>query len=171
LQVTDQVRIDLNPSLSPLKIPGRVLNELCAFAVETHPEECCGLVTGSPNERFRSVYRCRNDMTLLHKNDPATYPRDGHEAFYMREVDYLEAQKDAEARGEYVSAVFHSHVGAGAYLSQMDLEYAEHALFPFPDAAQIVLAVFDYTVKAAGIFERDLESQSFVGRILEAGTV
>jgi len=154
-----------------MRISGRVLNELCAFAVETQPEECCGLLTGNGNARFRSAYRCRNDMTLLHQNDPAAYPRDGYEAFYMREVDYLEAQKDAEARGEYVSAVFHSHVGAGAYLSQMDLEYAEHDLFPFPGAAQIVLAVFDRKVKAVGIFEREADSGVFVGRALEAGTV
>ena len=67
--------------------------------------------------------------------------------------------------------VFHSHVGAGAYLSQMDLEYAEHEFFPFPDAAQIVLAVFDRKVKAVGIFERDGETGGFVGRALKAGSV
>ena len=167
--MTDRNRIDLNPSLSPLLIPGRVLNELCAFAVESQPEECCGLITGNADDRFLSVYRCRNDMTLMHQSDPASYPRDAHEAFYMREVDYLAAQKDAEARGEHVSAVFHSHVGAGAYLSPMDLEYAEHELFPFPGAAQIVLAVFDRKVKALGIFERDPETGGFAGRDLKAG--
>ena len=166
--MTDRARIDLNPSLAPLLISGRVLNELCAFAVETQPEECCGLVSGDERMRFRRVHRCGNDMTLLHQNDPAVYPRDGHEAFYMREVDYFEAQKDAEARGEYVSAVFHSHVGAGAYLSAMDLEYADHELFPFPETAQIVLAVFEGKVKAVGFFERDGDSGIFVGRSLEA---
>jgi proteasome lid subunit RPN8/RPN11 len=171
LQVTDRVRIDLNPNLAPLVISGRVLNELCAFAVETQPEECCGLVTGDESTRFRTVHRCGNDMTLLHQNDPVAFPRDGHEAFYMREVDYLEHEKAAEARGEYVSAVFHSHVGAGAYLSQMDLEYAEHPLFPFSSAAQIVLAAFDGKVKTVGIFERDAQSGVFVGRPLEAASV
>jgi proteasome lid subunit RPN8/RPN11 len=145
-----------------------VLNELCAFAVETQPEECCGLVTGNASVRFRKVYRCRNDMTLLNQNDPAAYPRDGYEAFYMREVDYLEAERDAEARGEYVSAVFHSHVEAGPYLSQMDLEYAENELFPFPDAAHIVLAVFERKVSAVGIFERDPDTGAFAGRTLKA---
>jgi proteasome lid subunit RPN8/RPN11 len=128
-------------------------------------------VTGLPADRFRHVYRCRNTMTLQHQNDPVSYPRDGRKAYYMSEVDYLRAVEEAETRGERVTAVYHSHVAAGVYLSEMDQDFADHELFPFPGAAQIVLAVGPSAVDrvlGAGIFERD-ESGRFRGRPLEAG--
>jgi proteasome lid subunit RPN8/RPN11 len=162
--------ISVDTQARPLSMPGRLLNELCAHALETRPEECCGLVTGVPEDRFRRVHRCRNTMTLQHQNDPASYPRDGREAYYMSEVDYLRALKDAESQGETVTAVYHSHVAAGVYLSQMDQDFADHELFPFPRAAQIVVAVGANAVDrvlGVGIFERDTRGL-FRGRPLEA---
>ena len=164
-------RIPLDSTAPPVSLPGRLLNELCTHALETRPEECCGLVTGVPGDRFRRIHRCRNTMTLQHQNDPESYPRDGREAFYMSELDYLRAEKEAERCGEIVTAVYHSHVAAGVYLSEMDQDFADHELFPFPLAAQIVLAVGADAVDrvlAAGIFERD-SSGRFRGRPLEAG--
>ncbi len=164
-------QIPLDANAKPVSVPGRLLNELCSHALETRPEECCGLVTGVPGDRFRSVHRCRNTMTLQHENDPVNYPRDGRQAYYMSEVDYLRAQKEAERCGETITAIYHSHVSAGVYLSEMDQDFANHELFPFPLAAQIVLAVGPSVgdrVLAAGIFERD-PAGSFHGRPLEAG--
>jgi proteasome lid subunit RPN8/RPN11 len=109
-------------------------------------------------------------MTLQHKNDPVSYPRDARHAYYMSEMDYLRAQQEAEGCGEEVTAVYHSHVAAGVYLSEMDQDFADHALFPFPNAAQIVVAVGTSAtdrVLAAGIFERD-DAGRFLGRLLEA---
>jgi proteasome lid subunit RPN8/RPN11 len=129
-------------------------------------------VTGVEGEPFRQVHRCRNTMTQQHQNDPENFPRDGTQAYYMSELDYLRAQKEAEARGEQVTAVYHSHVAAGVYLSEMDQDFANHELFPFPDAAQIVLAVGAQKVDrvlSAGIFERDVRGR-FRGRRLEAGS-
>ena len=68
-----------------------------------------------------------------------------------------------------MTAVYHSHVSAGVYLSEMDQDFANHELFPFPLAAQIVLAVGADAVDrviAAGIFERDASGR-FRGRPLE----
>ena len=65
-------------------------------------------------------------MTLYHTKDPQRYPRDGKKAFYMSESDYLKAIENAAGNAETVNAVYHSHVGAGAYFSQMDREFAEH---------------------------------------------
>ncbi len=136
-----RVQIPVDTHAPPVVVPGRLLNELCTHALETRPEECCGLVTGVEGGRFRYVYRCRNTMTLQNQNDPLAYPRDGRQAYYMSEVDTLRALKDAENRGEAVTAVYHSHVAVGVYLSEMDQDFADHELFPFPMAAQIVLAV------------------------------
>jgi len=165
-----RAQIQLDTLAAPLLVAGRILNELCTHALETRPEECCGLVTGVDGDRFRSVYRCRNTMTQQHQNDPSAYPRDGRQAYYMSEVDTLRAVADAESRGENVTAVYHSHVAVGVYLSEMDQDFADHELFPFPLAAQVVLAVGANAVDrvlAAGIFERDARGR-FHGRRLEA---
>jgi proteasome lid subunit RPN8/RPN11 len=161
-------RIDLTPELSPVPMPRRVLNELCAHALDAQLEECCGLVTGVDGDPYRTVYRCRNNMTMLHRQDPAAYPRSGQEAYYMSELDYLAAQQDSKERGEVVTAVYHSHVGAGAYFSELDQEFAEHALFPFPAADQIVMAVWDRHVAQVGLFAPDAETGELVGRPVEA---
>jgi proteasome lid subunit RPN8/RPN11 len=164
----DRDRIDLEPGRPPLEISRRVLNEISAHARETQPEECCGLISGDEAQRFRTVYRCRNEMTLYHMKDPQRYPRDGKKAFYMNETDYLKAIENAAGQAETVNAVYHSHVGAGAYFSQMDREFAEHELYPFPDVAQIVIAVWDGQVTQLGVFERPSPAESFSGRPLTA---
>jgi proteasome lid subunit RPN8/RPN11 len=164
-------RITQDENQPPVLIPGRTLNEICAHALQTIPEECCGLISGTGEEPFLRAHRCRNNMTMQHKNDPASYPRDGTQAYYMSEVDYLRALQDAEARGESVTAVYHSHVDAGVYLSEMDQDFLEKVLFPFPEAAQIVLAVGPSNVNrvlAAGIFERDPRTGQLRGRPLVA---
>jgi adenylyltransferase/sulfurtransferase len=154
-------RIDVDDSLAPIGLPADLLHELCKHALETQPEECCGLVLGDAERRFQQLVRCRNEMTALHQNDPVAHPRDGRAAFYMSAHDYLKALEDAEAAGLDVTAVYHSHVGVGAYLSEMDQEYAAQPLFPFPDADQIVIPVYDRTVRPVAIFRRGADG--FVG--------
>ena len=159
-------RIDLNPDLPAVQIPTTVFNEICAHALETQPEECCGLIASAAEHRFDRAFRCRNDMTLRHREEPSAFPRDGREAFYMNEMDYLNVDKRVVSEGGKITAIYHSHVGAGVYFSEMDREFAEQPFFPFPDAAHIVVAVWD-RMAAAGIFERD-GSGHLVGRSLEA---
>jgi len=143
-----QGRIDVDEALPSVEIPRPILNGLYAHAIETLPEECCG----------------RNEMTMHHRQNPTEYPRDGSEAFYMNSLDYLMAHEEAEAHGVRVTAVYHSHVGVGAYLSGMDLAYAVSTSFPFPDADHIVVAVFDCKVDSVAFFRKDGEDQSFLGR-------
>jgi len=157
-------RVDVDASLPPLAIPGRILNELCTHALETLPEECCGLILGQGATRYGRLIRCRNEMTRRHLADPLTHPRDGRAAFWMNEGDYMNAQALADAAGEDVTAVYHSHVDAGAYLSELDLEYAEHALFPFPAADQIVISVHDRRVVDLGLYQREGTRKPFTGR-------
>lgn len=156
-----RARVELNRNLGPVPCPAPVLSELCNHALETAPEECCGLIVGSGRQRFEQVHRITNVMTRMHLADPLAFPRDARHAYYMAELEYLVAQKDAEARGRTVTAVYHSHVEAGAYLSQEDLAYAEHPLFPFPRAAQIVVSVLGGRVKEAAIFEIDPATGTF----------
>lgn len=170
-------RIEVSRDAAAARISGRVLNELFAHARETAPEECCGLVTGVANDRYREVARCRNEMTRLHHEDPATHPRDGRDAFFINPFEYERVRDEARRRGEHVTAVYHSHVGVGAYLSEMDLEFAENELFPFPEAAHIVIGLvesrpdtLDWRVSEVGLFERDPRSGRFGGRRVEGAS-
>ncbi|MCH2171228.1 Mov34/MPN/PAD-1 family protein [Myxococcota bacterium] len=162
-------RIEVDESLDPVVIPGRILNEVCAHALESLPEECCGLIVGNEDQRYRESERCRNEMTQRHQRDPTSYPRDGGQAFYMNELDYMRVQERARERGGSVTAVYHSHVGAGPYLSAMDLQYADNAFFPFPDSDQLVVGVWDERVSGIGLFRRESRTRSFVGRSIVAG--
>jgi proteasome lid subunit RPN8/RPN11 len=159
--------VDVDEAHPPVVISGRILNELFTHALETLPEECCGLIVGDEREPFRRLVRCRNEMTPLHRSDPDRHPHDGREAFHMNEGDYQRVVEQAEDAGEGVTAVYHSHVGSGAYLSETDLEYAEGAFFPFPEADQIVVAVFERRVTGVGIFQRVAIGGPFLGRRLE----
>jgi adenylyltransferase/sulfurtransferase len=162
-------RIEVNSELPPLAIEGRVLNEMYAHARETWPEECCGLITGDPSMQYQEVHRCRNEMTRLHRADPAGYPRDGRRAFHMNELDYVRVRDLAQDRGQWVTAVYHSHVGSGAYFSELDQEYAEQELFPFPSADHIVIAVLERRVSEVALFRRGRGGIGFLGRAVVPG--
>lgn len=160
-------RIHLDAHLPALSVTAQVLNEMAGHARETLPEECCGLVSGDEANRFRRVYRCRNEMTRMHQDDPMAHPRDGRQAFYMNEHDYLAASRQAESHGEKITAVYHSHPGVGVYFSELDQAFAAQDLFPFPDADHIVISIHDGKVEA-GLFH--VADARFVGRVLRAGS-
>lgn len=144
--------IELNPALKPAIVPGRIMQEIYAHARDVAPEECCGLVTGTQAAPYETAHRITNAMNKMHHHDPSTYPRDSHEAFYMAESEVIEVARMAEDEGRGVTAVYHSHVGSGVYLSDDDLEYAEHPLSPFPGTAQIVVSVLGEAIEGAGLF-------------------
>jgi proteasome lid subunit RPN8/RPN11 len=147
-------RFETDEPAPPVGIPARILNELCEHAREAEPEECCGLVLSEGTLRYGRAVRCQNEMTRRHEGDPETFPRDSRAAYYMSARDVVEVSRDADRSGERVTAVYHSHVGAAAYLSKDDLSYAQDAMFPFPHADQIVLSVFERSVREIKIFVR-----------------
>lgn len=161
-------RIEVDDTLPAVAVPGPIVQELMLHAREADPEECCGLLVGGNDTRYLKTVRCANIMTQMHEKDPTLYPRKAHQAFYIDPKQWFSIQGQAEKHGERVTAVYHSHVGVGAYLSAEDLVHAESALFPFEDADQIVIAVADRKVDALALFRWDAESQSFVGHRIES---
>ena len=158
------LRVDVDETLPLVAIPGRVLHELSQHARDTLPEECCGLIIGDEHERFARLVRCHNDMNQRHHEDPVAFPRDAKSAFWMRATDYQRAQEEAEATGQEITAVYHSHTGVNAYLSDEDLAYAEHEGFPFKGADQIVVAVPGAEMKPrVALFRREKPGRPFRG--------
>lgn len=145
-------RVLIDESLPAVELPRRVMHEICQHALEAVPEECCGLVIGGTRGRYHEVARCRNDMTQHHRNDPKRFPRDGRRAYWMNELDYQRVEDDARARGLAVTAIYHSHVGADAYLSELDMRFAAHAAFPFPDSDHFVVSIVDRRIGRIGAF-------------------
>ncbi len=162
-------RIELDLSLESRTIANEVLHEICRHALDVLPEECCGLVIGNQRDRFLRAIRITNVMTKMHVADHEAFPRDARHAYYMSDTEYLQAIREAESRSEYVSAIYHSHFGQGCYLSEDDLAFAEHPLFPFPSAAQLVVSVLGDRVREVGIFEpTEGAAERFIGRRLVA---
>lgn len=164
-------RIHVDRDQPAIPVSARVLHELHEHARETHPEECCGLVLGRERGRLERVVRCRNEMTRLHQQDEAQYPRDGREGFHMNEADVLQAQKFADAEGWAITGVYHSHADAGPYFSTVDQEFASQPGFPFPDAQHIVISVLEGLVKEVAAFASDDSPAGFTGRLLVAEEV
>ncbi|MCP4903680.1 MAG: hypothetical protein GY910_01755 [bacterium] len=162
-------RVDLDPELESRFIPSDVLHEICQHALDVAPEECCGLVIGNEQEPMLRVVRVTNVMTKMHVADSEAFPRDARHAYYMSEAEYLHAIEQAETHKEKVSAIYHSHFGQGCYLSQDDLAFASHPLFPFPRADQIVVSLLVDRVREVGFFEPvEVQAGEFRGRRVEA---
>jgi proteasome lid subunit RPN8/RPN11 len=160
--------VEVEPELEPVEISCLILNEIEQHARETYPEECCGLLSGDGHGRFRCLHKCRNEMTALHDAAPSTYPCDGRSAFHMNPLEYARVEEEAHARGERITAVYHSHVGARAYFSAVDLAVATRPDFPFPDADHIVVAVVDGRVQRdeRALFRRSRRGGRFRGHAL-----
>lgn len=139
--------MEVDPALEPVEISCLILSEIEQHARSSYPEECCGLLSGDERVRFRRLHRCLNDMTALHRAAPASYPCDGRVAFHIDPLEYAHIEEEANALGEHITAVYHSHVGARAYFSSVDLGFASQPDFPFPSADHIVVAVVDGVVR------------------------
>lgn len=161
--------IELNQNLAPAIMPASIMQEIYAHARDAAPDECCGLITGTDDQMFRTPHRISNVMTKMHLAEPDKFPRDSQQAYYMAESEVLAVIRASEERGEHVTAVYHSHVSMGIYLSEDDLAFAEHPLFPFQGAAQLVVSVVDspndsateQVVEGAGLFLYDRDAGEF----------
>jgi proteasome lid subunit RPN8/RPN11 len=150
-------RVDVDSKRDPIQIAAPILQEMMSHAVQSDPEECCGLIVGDEGVRYLRVHRFENEMTKWGQAEPRAFPRDNRSGFYMNPHQVERVRRQASETGQRVTAVYHSHVGADAYLSDMDLEHAEHALFPFPDADWIVLAVYERQVRRVALFRPGAE--------------
>ncbi len=109
------------------------------------------------------VRRLENIQNRLHALDPETYPRLATIAYAMDPKE-LEGVLDGAAKaGGSVKAFYHSHPNHKAYFSAEDKAFAMPFGEPtFPDAAQIVVSIYDRLVKRVAAYAWDGERQDFV---------
>ena len=136
-------------------------NEIARHAAESFPDECCGIVV---QHAIRDeVCRLENIQNRLHALDRETYPRQATIAYAMDPKE-LESMIDrATAAGATVKAFYHSHPNHEAYFSAEDKAFATPFGEPtFPDAAQIVVSIYNRVVKRMAVFAWNDEARDFV---------
>jgi [CysO sulfur-carrier protein]-S-L-cysteine hydrolase len=80
-----------------IKLTRNQLNTLVAHARAAAPQECCGLIGGSTEERAQTIYPARNVSA-----DPLV-------TYEAAAEDLFAAQRAMRERGEQLLAIYHSH--------------------------------------------------------------
>lgn len=145
---------------SALSLTQEAWDEISGHAVETFPEECCGVILY--NGKTDKVRRCRNTQDTLHALDPESYPRDATIAYAMDPKELEAIIQEAEITGAKVKAFYHSHPNHEAYFSQEDKAFATPFGEPtYPESAQIVISIYERVVKRISAYAWTAEKRDF----------
>jgi len=136
-------------------------NEISRHAQETFPEECCGVIFSARGADC--VLRLKNIQNKLHALDPQTYPRTAAIAYAVDPLELESVIRQSEEKGQTLKAFYHSHPDHDAYFSDEDKAFASPFGEPtYPDAAQIVVSVYNRAVKIIRAFAWSDEKDDFV---------
>jgi proteasome lid subunit RPN8/RPN11 len=150
----------MNPA-KPLYLSAKTLEEMSHHARETYPEECCGVVFS--NGIIEQAKRLSNIQNKLHALDPITYPRTAVIAYAMDPRELEQAVSEAEDAGTRLKAFYHSHPNHDAYFSDEDKAFASPFGEPtFPGAAQIVVSIYDGSVRRICAYEWSEAANDFI---------
>jgi proteasome lid subunit RPN8/RPN11 len=154
----------VEPDLPAIELPRALLLELFAHARECYPEECCGLVVGPDSPAGWRAVRCSNVQNARKVQGESEL--DAREAFWMDESELLAAMRAADASGESMHAIYHSHADAAAYLSHIDVRNATGVSGRplWPGLAHVVVSVLEDGARGAGWFEWDDAAGRYRGR-------
>ena len=106
-----------------MKVPQEMLDEMIAHARGDAPNECCGLIGGSPEEAL-SVHRAEHAEASPFRYSIA--PR-----------EQLELMNRIDDDGQQVAGIYHSHTRTPAYPSQTDINLASG----WPDAVYFIVSL------------------------------
>lgn len=147
----------------------KTLNEICKHAKEQFPNECCGVILKTETQEF--VRPCRNIQNDMHKDDPASYPRDARTAYLMHTDDLISIHKEAETQQRPIKAFYHSHPNHEAYFSAKDksdaLMWGEPA---YPDVAYLVISIYEDTIRVVKAFVWDNKNSDFIETPIQTTT-
>lgn len=151
-----------------MKLSQALAARMLAHGELTYPEECCGLLVGPADGPIAQVVEARNVLNELHASDPDRYPRDARSGYVIDPQEQYRVMREAEAAGQTVRGIYHSHVDVGAYFSEEDkaraLPFGEPA---FPGAVYIVVDVTSGRAREAKAFVWDPTTSDFVEEPLE----
>ena len=135
-----------------MRLTQEAWSEISRHAQDAFPEECCGVIFAAGDSDF--VVRVQNIQNRLHALDPQTYPRTAAIAYAMDPLELDEVIRQGEKNGRRLKAFYHSHPDHEAYFSAEDKAFASPFGEPiYPDAAQIVISIYNRAVKVIRAFE------------------
>jgi proteasome lid subunit RPN8/RPN11 len=147
--------------LKELILTEAVCEQISNHAAEAFPEECCGVIVrrGKRDE----VRRLKNIQNLKHAQDPENNPRDAKIAYAMDPKELMAIVETTERAGGELKAFYHSHPDHDAYFSEEDKAGATPLGEPtYPDSAQIVISIYNRTVKQMRAYAWDEQGKDFV---------
>ena len=138
------------------------MEEIYAHAQEDFPDECCGVILSDEIREF--VRRTTNIQNQLHAEDPATHPRDARTAYLIDPTDLITVHREANTEQRPIKAFYHSHPNEDAYFSQKAQTdaTAPWGIPNYPDAAYVVISVYNQEIKLARAYLWDDATGYFV---------
>jgi proteasome lid subunit RPN8/RPN11 len=104
-----------------INIPTAIAQEMARHAISSYASESCGLLFASQGTTQASRCICMENLQdRYHQRLPEDFPRTSRDAFKIDERDASRLQQQALQQGEYLMAIFHSHIDCGAYFSDED---------------------------------------------------
>jgi proteasome lid subunit RPN8/RPN11 len=135
------------------------LSEVIRHLEASYPQEGCGVILQAGSEGPWRIRPLPNAYDRYHAADPVRFPRTSRTAYLFEPREWLALLREADARGERIACVFHSHVNGIADFSAEDRALAAPGGLPLlPDISYLVVAVVAGRATEARLFlwvERD----------------
>lgn len=129
------------------------LSEVIRHLEKTYPQEGCGVILRAGPEGPWRVRPLPNAYDRYHAADPVHFPHTSRTGYLFEPRDWLALNLEADARGEQIACVFHSHVNGIADFSAEDRAQALAAGQPLlPDVSYLVVAVVAGRASEARLF-------------------
>jgi proteasome lid subunit RPN8/RPN11 len=145
--------------VSGIAYPPDVVARIAALCEADPAREACGFVVRRGAEL--EVVPVPNVADRYHAADPERFPRSSRDGYLMDPKVQLRLQREIEAWGGEIVAVWHSHVEVGAYFSEKDrADAVVDGVQTMPGAEYLVLGVRGGRVTEAKRFRWD--GQGFV---------
>ncbi|MFL5271148.1 MAG: Mov34/MPN/PAD-1 family protein [Anaeromyxobacteraceae bacterium] len=140
--------------MTALAYPPDVVARIASLCEADPAREVCGFVVRRGSEL--EVVPVPNVADRYHATDPEHFPRTSRDSYLMDPKTQLRLQRETEAWGGEIVAVWHSHVEVGAYFSEKDrADAVVEGIQTMPGAEYLVLAVRGGRVTEARRFRWD----------------
>jgi proteasome lid subunit RPN8/RPN11 len=144
-----------------MRVTEEAWTEISRHAQDAFPDECCGVIVSDGRSDY--AHRLKNMQNTLHAHDPQTYPRTAEIAYAMDPLELEAVIRQAESNGQKLKAFYHSNPNHDAYFSAEDKAFACPFGEPtYPDAAQIVISIYNRAVRIIRAFAWSPEKTDFV---------
>jgi proteasome lid subunit RPN8/RPN11 len=135
----------------PRELPAD-LSEVIRHLESVYPQEGCGVILRGGGGGWR-VRPLPNAYDRYHAADPVRFPHTSRTAYLFEPREWLALNEEADARGEQVACVFHSHANGIAAFSAEDRAQAAPAGLPvLPGVSYLVVGISEGHATDARLF-------------------